>query len=477
MGFLPVFLDLSAGHVILAGSGPQAIAKLHLLRAVGADVRWFAPESEVAEELLLARHYAGHISVATGEPKESDLAGVLALVVASSGESGEKLSARAQALGIPVNVVDRPDLSTFIFPAVIDRGDVMVAIGTGGASPVLARRLRERIEAILPARIGNFAALMRRYRHRLAEIRKRTPALSPRRFWERVIDGPIGAAFLAGRTHEAEAALAQAIEDVHSLPHEQGCVHLVGAGPGNPDLLTLRALQALQAADVIFHDELIGPEILARARRDAELVFVGKRKGEPGIGQDVINRRLKEAALAGRRVVRLKGGDPFIFGRGGEELDYLRNAGVPVFVVPGITAALGCAAEAGLPLTYRGKASRLSFVTANVADGPASVDWSSHSDPHTTVVVYMGLSSADFVRDGLIGAGRSPATPAAVLARGTLPDAKTVVGRLEDLAVLAASAGDGPALLIIGDVVARSHHWNAAQPQSTKNEQVIEVVS
>ena len=478
MGFLPVFLDLSSGHVILAGSGPQAIAKLQLLRSVGANVRWFAPHSDVAEEPL-AEHYAGHIGVTVGEPRDGDLAGALALVVAGSDDIGARLSSRAKSLGIPVNVVDRPDLSTFIFPAIIDRGDVMVAIGTGGASPVLARRLRERIEAILPARIGDFAALMKRYRERLAEARKRVPRLSLRLFWERVIDGPIGASFLAGRTREAEAALQQAIDNAPSAPRERGTVHLVGAGPGDADLLTLRALQALQSADVIFHDELVGPEILSRARRDAELVFVGKRKGEPGIGQNEINRRLKEAALAGRQVVRLKGGDPFIFGRGGEELEFLQEAGVPVFVVPGITAALGCAAEAGLPLTFRQEATRLSLVTANVADGPQSVDWSQHADPHATIVVYMGLASAAFVRDGLIGAGRAATTPAAVLARGTLPGAKAVVGRLSELATLAASVGDGPALLVIGDVVARSQPWKTAQSEKIDdyNNQTIEVVS
>ena len=420
MRFLPVFLDLSRGHVVLAGSGPQAIAKLHLLRAAGASVRWFSLHPDRAGEFLLANHYAGDIEVNSGEPADADIAGALALVTAAGSPIDERLAARARASSVPVNVVDRPDLSTFIFPAVVDRGDVVVAIGTGGASPVLARRLRERIEAILPARIGDFAVLMKSYRDRLSEVRHRLPGFSLRRFWERVIDGPIGAAFLAGRTREAEAALLRAIENADSLGQsEQGAVHLVGAGPGDPDLLTLRALHVLQAADVIFYDELVGPEILGRARRDAEWIFVGKRKGEPGIGQDAINRLLVEAAKAGRQVVRLKGGDPFVFGRGGEELEYLQQEGVPALVVPGITAALGCAAEAGLPLTFRKEASRLSLITANVADGAASVDWSGLSDPQTTIVVYMGLSSAEFVRSGLIGAGRDPRTPAAILARGT----------------------------------------------------------
>jgi len=463
MCFLPVFFDLSSGHVILVGSGPQAIAKLRLLRASGASLRWYAPQSDAGEEHLLASHYAGHIGITIGEPTESDIASAMALVSAAGGEIDERLAARARALHIPVNVVDRPDLSTFIFPAIVNRGDVVVAIGTGGASPVLARRLRERIEAILPARIGEFASLMKRYRDPHVAARKHWSGFSPRRFWERVIDGPIGAAFLAGRTREAEAALSHAIVNPESL--EQGAVHLVGAGPGNPDLLTLRALNVLQAADVVFYDELVGPGILDRARRDAELIFVGKRKGEPGIGQNEINHRLVEAAKAGRQAVRLKGGDPFVFGRGGEELEHLQAASVPVFVVPGITAALGCAAEAGLPLTFRKEASRLILVTANVADGDDNVDWSGLSDPHTTVVVYMGLSSATFVRPGLIAAGRDPQTPVAILARGTRPDSIAAVGRLDDLPALAASVGEGPALLVIGDVVARSEPWKASQSQ------------
>ena len=358
-----------------------------------------------------------------------------------------------------INVVDRPDLSTFLVPAVIDRGDVVVAVGTGGASPVLARRLRERIEALLPARIGDLAALMGRHREHFARTRHASSSL--RRFWERVVDGPIGVAALAGRWHEAERALVRAIEATRYPQKETGTVFLVGAGPGDPDLLTLRALQALQGADVVFYDELVTPEILDRARRDAERVFVGKRRGQPGIGQDRINAQLVEAARKGLNVVRLKGGDPFVFGRGGEELEYLRDAGVSVVVVPGITAALGCAAEAGLPLTFRNEASQLALVTAHRADEAAATDWSQLGDPQTTVVVYMGLASAAAVRDGLIAAGRDPRTPVAVLARGTRPDAKTVVGHLDDLKALAERAGEAPALLVIGQVVARSDAWRA----------------
>jgi uroporphyrin-III C-methyltransferase / precorrin-2 dehydrogenase / sirohydrochlorin ferrochelatase len=319
---------------------------------------------------------------------------------------------------------------------------------------------------MLPARIGELATLLRRYRSRLAEARHGAHLV--RRFWEKAVDGRIGAAVVAGRGREAEAALIRDIANIGKETRSKqsrptGTVHLVGAGPGDPDLLTLRALHALQGADVVFYDELVTPGILDRARRDAERVFVGKRRGAPGLGQDEINRHLRDAAREGHNVVRLKGGDPFVFGRGGEEVDYLRRHDVPVIVVPGITAALGCAAEAGLPLTLRNAATRLCLITAQRADQALETDWSGLADPHTTVVVYMGLAAASAVRDGLIAAGRDPRTPVAVLARGTRPDAASVTGSLQALETLAAQVGEGPALIVVGEVVAHSDPWLAAR--------------
>jgi uroporphyrin-III C-methyltransferase/precorrin-2 dehydrogenase/sirohydrochlorin ferrochelatase len=351
MSFLPVFFDVSARPVLLFGAGAQAQAKLHLLRAAGARVRWFSADADTETHGSktsgsLGSHYAGRIDLRTGEPGDADIVSALVVISAAGRGADDRIAARARALGVPVNVVDRLDLSTFIFPAIVNRGDVTVAIGTGGASPVLARRIREQIEAILPARIGEFAALMRRHRDSIVAARKRFSGFSPRRFWERVIDGPIAAAFLAGRTQEAEAGLSRAIANAESFErHGKGIVHLVGAGPGDADLLTLRALNVLQNADVLFYDELVGPDVLDRVRRDAELVFVGKRKGEPGIGQSEINRLLAQAAKTGHQVVRLAGGDPFESGRGDEELEYLRAQGIAVTVVPGITSTLGCDVE------------------------------------------------------------------------------------------------------------------------------------
>jgi uroporphyrin-III C-methyltransferase/precorrin-2 dehydrogenase/sirohydrochlorin ferrochelatase len=463
MRFLPIFLDLQAGTVLLVGTGEQAVNKLRLLTSAGARVRWLVGAAEVSQATAAAADMQGSIDIVSGDTLAADLTDVVAVISAAGRPLDDAIAARARAVRIPVNVVDRPDLSTFIVPAIVDRGDVVVAIGTGGGSPVLARRVREWIEAVLPARIGELASLMHRYRERFAAVRHKS--VSPRRFWERVVDGPIAQALLAGRSHAAEATLSRAINE-SALPQqraEEGIVYLVGAGPGDPDLLTLRALQALQGADVVLYDDLVSEAVLDRARRDAERVFVGKRKGQPGIGQDEINRRLVEAARRGRTVVRLKGGDPFIFGRGGEELEALRQANIATVVVPGITAALGCAAEAGLPLTYRNEATRLTFVTAHRADDAAATDWSSLADPQTTLVVYMGLASAAAVRDGLIKAGRNAKTPAGVYARGTRPDAQTVVGTLDELSALAQQAGEGPALLVIGEVVTRSDAWRLAE--------------
>jgi uroporphyrin-III C-methyltransferase/precorrin-2 dehydrogenase/sirohydrochlorin ferrochelatase len=458
MRFLPVFMDVTSGPVALVGSGEHAINKLRLLLAAHATVRWFPGHTDVGDEIVQAADAPGRLEVDFHDPLSASLAGAIAVVSATGDARDETMSARARDAGIPVNVVDRADLSTFVFPAIIDRGDVVVAIGTGGYAPVLARWLRERIEAVVPARVGDLASLMGRYRSRVAEAKL---SQSPRAFWQKIVNGPIGAAVLAGRYVRAEADLVRSIENGGGRDPKSaaGTVFLVGAGPGDPDLLTLRALQVLQDADIVFHDELVTDAVLDRVRRDAKRVFVGKRRGEPGIGQDEINQRLVDAARAGRKVVRLKGGDAFVFGRGGEEIERLRAHNIPVVIVPGITAALGCAAEAELPLTFRNEATRLSLVTAHRADEAAGVDWSGLADKATTLVVYMGLASAAAVRDGLVKAGRDPATPAAVLARGTRPDSRAVVGRLDDLPNLAASAGEGPALLVVGEVVAHSKPW------------------
>jgi uroporphyrin-III C-methyltransferase/precorrin-2 dehydrogenase/sirohydrochlorin ferrochelatase len=459
MRFLPVFLDLQAGPVLLVGAGELARAKLRLLAAAGARIRWFSIEGN---HDLSGIPDAARIELAEGDPLSADLSGVIAILCAGAGQIGTAMSARAKAVGLPVNVMDDLAHSTFIFPAIVDRGDVVVAVGTGGASPVVARRVRERIEAILPARIGDLASFIGRWRK---SIHNRIPEFAlRRRFWERVVDGPIGALVLAGREDEAEAALKD-ISDPSAFAgasvsgRAEGIVTLVGAGPGDPDLLTVKALRALQDADVIFHDELVSSEILDRARRDASRVPVGRRVGKPGIGQDAINKLMIEAAKSGQRAVRLKGGDVFVFGRGGEEVEALREAGIAYSIVPGITAGLGAAAQFEVPLTYRHEALRITFLTAHKAKDAETVDWSTLTDEKMTVVVYMGMTAVPSVRDGLLAAGRSPKTPVGVFARVTRPDAQAAVGTLAELPALVEKIDGGPAVLIIGDVVAHSAPW------------------
>jgi uroporphyrin-III C-methyltransferase / precorrin-2 dehydrogenase / sirohydrochlorin ferrochelatase len=461
MRYLPIFLDLQTGPVLLLGAGELVRAKLRLLSAAGARIRWYATSGD-HDVSGLEPADAARIEFAKDDPLTADLTGVIAILCAGAGDIGVAMSVRARSVGLPVNVMDDLVHSTFIFPAIVDRGEVVVAVGTGGTSPVVARRVRERIEAMLPARIGDLAGFVGRFRK---SIHGRIPEMAlRRRFWERVVDGPIGALMLAGRKDEAEAALndiadPSAFAGALATGETEGHVTLVGAGPGDPDLLTIKALRALQDADIVFYDELVSPEILDRIRRDAPRVPVGRRVGKPGIGQHAINRLMIEAAKSGQRAVRLKGGDPFVFGRGGEEIAALRKAKIAYSVVPGITAGLGGAAQFEVPLTYRGEALRITFLTAHKARDAEAVDWSALTDTKMTVVVYMGMTAAPSVRAGLLAAGRSPQTPVGVFARVTRPDAQAAVGALENLPALVEKIDGGPAILIIGDVVAHSAPW------------------
>jgi uroporphyrin-III C-methyltransferase/precorrin-2 dehydrogenase/sirohydrochlorin ferrochelatase len=324
---------------------------------------------------------------------------------------------------------------------------------------VVARRVREKIEVLLPDRIGDLAALIGRWRK---TIHAKIPDMPlRRRFWERVVDGPIGSLVLNGRIEEAEAELVS-ISDPSAFGRDgvAGHVALVGAGPGDPDLLTIKALRALQDADIVFYDELVSSEILDRIRRDTPRVPVGRRVGKPGIGQDAINALLIEAARSGKRAVRLKGGDPFVFGRGGEEVEVLRAAGVPYSIIPGITAAVGASAQFEVPLTFRQEALRITFLTAHRVRDAEAVDWSALTDTKMTVAVYMGMTAAATIRAGLLAAGRSPRTPVGIFARATRRDAKAIVGVLDELPALAGKVDGGPAILIIGDVVAHSAPWH-----------------
>lgn len=448
MRYLPIFADLAGKPALLVGGNEESARKLRLLLKTEAEIHVVAAEPVREVEILAV---AGRIRLHRRPFVESDLDGVRLVIVGDAGAwTAEAISALAQGRGLPVNVVDRPELSSFIVPGIVDRDPVVIAIGSAGDAPVLVRRLRERIETLLPTRLGLLARFAGRFRGAIASAIH--DGAGRRLFWERFFDGPIAADVLAGREAEANDAMLRALNARRYMPAE-GSVALVGAGPGDPDLLTLKAFRLMQDADVVVHDALIGPRMLDYVRRDAVRIDVGKRAGRPSLGQDEINRILLEHARAGRRVVRLKGGDPFIFGRGGEELEFLERHGVRVEVVPGITAALGAAAATGLPLTHRDHANRLTVVTGHDRDGIAALDPHLLADRKATLVVYMGLGAAAEIERAALAAGRSPATPVAVIERATLADQRVLKGRLDGLsALVSAERVAAPALIVIGEV-------------------------
>lgn len=453
MRYLPLFADLVDRRALVVGAGEEAARKLRLLLRAGAMPLVVA---ETVSEEVEAHARAGRIRLERRAFAPGDLRGVSLAVVAEPHRPTAEAAARAaRGAGVPVNAVDRPDLSTVIMPGIVDRDPILVAIGSAGDAPVLVRRLRERIEALLPARLGRLAAFAGRFRGAVAAALGDGPGAGTarRRFWEAFFDGPIAADLLAGRDSGTTEAMLRLVNCGAAAPAPAGRVALVGVGPGDPDLLTLRALRAMQDADVVVHDALIGPDLLDCVRRDAERIDVGKRKGRHAASQAEINAVLLREARAGRRVVRLKGGDPFIFGRGGEELAWLRRHGVAVEVVPGITAALGAAALAEIPLTHRDHAAAVTLVSGHDRGGTATLPPALLADRSVTLAVYMGVSVAGAIADQAIAAGRPRETPAALIERASLPDQRIRRGRLADLAALAEGV-DGPALIVFGEAVA-----------------------
>ena len=447
MKHLPLFFDLTGRKVVVVGHGPAADRRADLARSAGAKV--VRPSTDTLES--------------------TDFHGATAAFIATGTLDGDTAAQRiAKESGVPVNVADRPALCDFILPAIVDRDGVVVAISTGGASPTLASILRGRIEASLPERIGALARLAKTFRAQANALI--ADPVRRRGFWRRLIDGPAARLALAGDEAGARRVALGELDTVRRQVSSVGIAHIVGAGPGDPDLLTLRAAQLLQEADAILHDELVPPAILGRARRDAELVAVGKRagwkeRGQAGWPQADIDAELVRRVRAGQIVVRLKAGDPFIFGRGGEEVDALRAAGLPVTIVPGITAALGVAASVGIPLTHRRFASAVTFVTGHGADGREAA-WPGLAAQGHTLAIYMGATEAASVRDRLLDAGSHPNTPVAIVENGTRPDERVSAGRLSDLARLAAThtRGDaGPSLIIVGEVAA--YAVDAGRPQ------------
>jgi uroporphyrin-III C-methyltransferase/precorrin-2 dehydrogenase/sirohydrochlorin ferrochelatase len=444
--YFPLFADLRGRRVLVVGGGEVAERKVRLLLEAGARVDVVAPEitgwlAAQAEVSWLAASF-----------DERDLDGAI-LVIAATDDAAvnARVAGAARARNVLANVVDDADLSSFIVPAIVDRSPLVVAISTGGAAPVLARLARERVEALLDESFGSLAALLGRWR---ARIKSTFPQLGARRrFYEAVVRGETARSLRAGREAEAEREIARLVET--AAVASTGSVVLVGAGPGDPGLLTLNALRALQEADVILHDRLVSDAVLALSRRDATRVPVGKAARGRSAAQDSIHALMLEHARAGRRVVRLKGGDPFIFGRGGEELELLRAHGIAYQVVPGITAAVACGAYAGIPLTHRDHAQSVRFVTARCNTSVDSLDWAALAADRQTLAFYMGVAGLATIGSRLIQHGCAAATPVAIVENGSRPGQRVTVARLDELGEVAVGGEiRSPALVIVGAVAA-----------------------
>jgi uroporphyrin-III C-methyltransferase/precorrin-2 dehydrogenase/sirohydrochlorin ferrochelatase len=451
MDYLPIFLDLRGRLAVVVGGGVVAHRKIENLLKAHAAVRVVAPE--LTADLAVFRDLGRieHRPVPFSAPQ---LDGAQLVIAATNDEAvNEAVVQVARERGILVNVVDDGPRSSFIFPAIVDRSPLIVAVGTAGSSPTLARRVRTQIEALLPERLGQLADYAGRWRE---SVRHALPELPARlRFWDGFFNGPVAASLMAGDASGADAAMQGALDQARAAAAAKaGEVYLIGVGPGDPDLLTLRAQQLLQQADVLLHDRLVPDVILGRARRDALKINVGKTPGRHEHTQDYINQLLLEHARKGLRVARVKGGDPFIFGRGGEELAVLREAGIPVVVVPGVTAGLGAAASAGLPLTHRGVSQAVTFVTATGAQA-VNLDWRALAQPQHTVVYYMGAAQTEYIARQLTSHGLPAATPVALLERATWPDERVLKTTLGDLPRTAAAAQlRSPTLLVVGEVAA-----------------------
>ena len=434
--------------MLVFGNGTSAARKVELLLRAQTKVFWVC--DVIPDDLV------EHPPQALERVEDADLAPweQVHMVVAATedAQQDEHIAQKARELKLPVNVVNKPDLSSFIFPSIIDRSPVLAAVATGGELPVLTRLLRNRLESSIPHAYGRLALLAKNYREQVKQL---LPGINARRkFWEQILEGRFSDLVFAGREREAEELLQEALKDISSMQSDVGEVYLVGAGPGDPDLLTFKALRLIRQADVVLYDRLVSEQVMALVRQDAEKINVGKERSRHTVPQDSINDLLVKYAKAGKRVLRLKGGDPFIFGRGGEEIEKLAEQGVPFQVVPGITAASGCAAYAGIPLTHRDYSQSVRFVTGHLKDNSCNLPWNEFVHEHQTLVFYMGLLGLPLISKSLIEHGMSPQKPVALISKGTTRDQQVLVGKLDNIADLAAETKiKAPTLIIIGDVV------------------------
>ncbi len=451
LAVFPAFHKVAGRRVVIVGGGPEAAAKIRLLSETKAQIVVFAAslDKDTGADLI-----AAHGDWRGALPGVADIAGAALVFAATGTEEGDReICALAQEAGVPINVVDRPELCDFYTPALVNRAPLAVAIGSEGVAPVLSRHVRARIETMLAPSFGDLAGLADRLRERVG--RTLASVADRRRFWARFFSGPVAEEVFAGHPREAEA---EALRLLAEGPSRSGHVSLVGAGPGAEDLLTLRAQRALQEADVIVYDRLVPAAVVAQGRRDARRIYVGKAKGDHATGQEEINALLVSEARAGHRVVRLKSGDPLVYGRAGEEMAALRAAGISFDIVPGITAAFAAAAEAEIPLTLRDGAHSLVFATGHDADGRTLPDWAGLALSGATVAVYMGRTVAAAVAARLIEAGMNASMPVAVIENASRADRRAYAGRLDELAEIAARPElAGPVLILVGEVVAQGN--------------------
>lgn len=454
MRLFPTFFYTDNAHVTVFGGGEEARRKVRLLAKTTANITVII-DTEI--DAGFAQEFAGRITIAPRDMAGQALDRSIFTIIACRTQANcDQSILWAREYGVPMNVVDQPDKCDFTIPSLLERGEIVAAVGSGGAAPVLAKRVRTQLETLLPQNFGPLSEMARDFRPRVYEVL--SEGSDRRQFWEAAFGGAPAQLAISGAfdhvTPALETLLQQHARGVRDKT--QGRVAIVGAGPGDPELLTLKAFRLIQDADIVFYDRLVGVDILDLIRRDATRVSVGKAKANHTVPQAEIHDRMIAAARQGLKVVRLKGGDPFIFGRGGEEVEALRAAGITPTIVPGISAALGCAASAGLPLTHRDHAQSLVFVTGHKKSGGLpDLDWDMLSRPAQTVVVFMGVGTAPHISENLIAAGRAGTTPVAIIQNGTRPDQKISFGRLADLPqMITRHEVSAPALLIIGEVSA-----------------------
>ncbi|WP_456413931.1 siroheme synthase CysG [Thiolapillus sp.] len=449
MDFLPVFLDIKSRPCAVIGGGDVAARKAKLLQAAQGQVTVIAP---TLGKTLKTQAENGEITHLAKAYSQVPLEGY-ALIIAATDDAvvNQQIAESARQRNIPVNVVDNPDAGSFIMPSIIDRSPVIAAVSTGGASPVLARLIRARLESLIPAGYGRLGELTARYRKRVKEAFQTIG--ERRRFWDHILQGSVAERVFSGHMEEAEAVLEKELREF-SADGSMGEVYLVGGGPGDPDLLTFRALRLMQQADVVVYDRLVAPAVLEMVRQDAERIYVGKERDRHAMHQEEINALLAKLAKEGKRVVRLKGGDPFIFGRGGEEIDTLAEQGVPFQVIPGITAASGCATYSGIPLTHRDYAQSVTFVTGHLKDGSMNLNWHQLAQPHQTIVFYMGLMGLPVIVEQLIAHGVPENMPIALVQQGTTHMQRVFTGNLSNiLELVEREQPRPPTLIMVGEVV------------------------